>query len=200
MIAIVDYGMGNLHSVAKALQKRDIPAEITSSADTIAAADGVILPGVGAFGEASLNLRSRGLDKPILKHIEKGKPFFGICLGLHLLFEGSDESPKEPGLGLFKGRVVRFQTDLKVPHMGWNSVEKQKDIPMLTGINDGDYFYFVHSYYVAPEDPTVAATLTEYGEKFVSSVGVDNVFACQFHPEKSQDRGLTLIKNFGESI
>jgi len=192
--------MGNLHSVAKALQKRDIPAEITSSADRIAQADGVILPGVGAFGEAARNLRERGLDNLVVAHIEQGKPFFGICLGLQLLFEGSEENPEEKGLGLLKGRVIRFNTDLKVPHMGWNSVIKTQNTPILNTIHEGDYFYFVHSYYVSPEDDSVAATVTEYGERFVSSVRVGNLFACQFHPEKSQDKGLALITNFGASI
>ncbi|RLB70298.1 MAG: imidazole glycerol phosphate synthase subunit HisH [Deltaproteobacteria bacterium] len=206
MIAIVDYGMGNLRSVQKAIEKVGFQADVTRSPQHIADADAVILPGVGAFKDCMDNLDNLGLITPVLKAISSGKPFLGICLGLQLLFSESLEFGRHPGLDVIKGVVKPFSptmTDpddpqelLKIPHMGWNSVQRQKPVPVLDGINDGDYFYFVHSYYVEPEDEKVVATRTDYGGEFVSAVAFDNVIATQFHPEKSQNQGLAILRDF----
>ncbi len=206
MIAIVDYGMGNLRSVQKAIEKVGFQADVTRSPQHIADADAVILPGVGAFKDCMDNLDNLGLITPVLKAISSGKPFLGICLGLQLLFSESLEFGRHPGLDVIKGVVKPFSptmTDpddpqelLKIPHMGWNSVQRQKPVPVLDGINDGDYFYFVHSYYVEPEDEKVVATRTDYGGEFVSAVAFDNVIATQFHPEKSQHQGLAILRDF----
>jgi len=206
MIAVVDYGMGNLRSVVKGLEKVGVMAEVTSDPAAVAAADAVVLPGVGAFGMAMDHLRQARLDTAITDAIAAGKPFLGICLGLQLLFSESEEFGPVPGLGVFPGRVVRFFPDgapegVKIPHMGWNSLEMQVPTPVLAEIPTGTYVYFVHSYYVAPEDPSITATSTEYGGfRFTSSVAKDNVFACQFHPEKSGTLGLRMLKNFGEMV
>lgn len=197
MIAIVDYGMGNLHSVAKALDAMSVPAVITAEPAVIARADGVILPGVGAFGEAVANLARRDLIPVLRDYITSGRPFLGICLGLQLLFEESEETPGVKGLSVFRGNVVRFRTELTVPHMGWNRIRKTADTPFLKGIDDGEYFYFVHSYHVVPSDPALTATVTEYGAPFASAIATGRLFACQYHPEKSQDKGLAIIRNFG---
>lgn len=199
MIAIVDYGSGNLRSVAKALENFGHPCRITSQAAEIDAADAVILPGVGAFGEAARNLEKSGLSASVRNAATDGRPFLGICLGYHLLFESSEEAPGVPGLGIFPGHVVRFTGEIKVPHMGWNTVSLCQHPPILADIVDGDYFYFVHSFYPAPADQSLVATRTEYGGSFASSIARGNLFACQFHPEKSQHKGLSLIKNFGDS-
>ncbi len=206
MIAIVDYGMGNLRSVEKALEKVGFAAAITRSPRQIAAADAVILPGVGAFKDCMDNLEQFDLITPVLKAIASGKPFLGICLGLQLLFSESLEFGRHPGLDVIKGVVKPFSptlTDpdnprelLKIPHMGWNSIRRLKPVPALNNINDGDYFYFVHSYYVAPEDEKVIATVTDYGTEFVSAIAFDNVLATQFHPEKSQQQGLKILRDF----
>ncbi len=199
MITIIDYGMGNLSSVAKALRSHGLDVRISNKALDISTADGLILPGVGAFGEAMRNIEKHSLIDPIKKHVGSGKPFLAICLGLQLIFEYSEESPEIPGLGIIRGRCVRFDDTLKVPHMGWNQIHIQKDTPILKGIQSGAYVYFVHSYYVVPEEP-VTATITEYGIEFVSSIAKDNVFACQFHPEKSQETGLKMLENFGAMV
>jgi len=196
MIAIVDYGMGNLGSVEKALRHVGAETKITSDAAEVAAAEAVVLPGVGAFDDCMAGLRERGLVKPILTAIEARKPFLGICLGLQVLFEESEEGGREKGLGLFAGRVIRFRHDLKIPQIGWNQVHIVTQPPHLQGIPDGAWFYFVHSYHVAPENERIIATLTGYGYEFVSSVWQENVYACQFHPEKSQRTGLQLLSNF----
>ena len=197
-IAIIDYGMGNLRSVQKALERVGARAVITRDRGRIAAAAGVVLPGVGAFGACMDNLRAYGLEDPIRRVVAAGTPFLGICLGLQLLFEESEEFGPVRGLGILPGRVVRFHSDanLKIPHMGWNQIRKTRDVPHLAGIDDGVFVYFVHSYYVAPADPGLTATTTEYGVPFTSAIARDNVFACQYHPEKSQAVGLTILRNF----
>lgn len=197
MIAVVDYGMGNLRSVQKGFEKVGFDAVITSDIKIIESASKIVLPGVGAFTDCMNNLEGRGLVEPVIRGIEKGKPFLGICLGLQLLFEESEEFGNRKGLGIIKGRVKRFpKGDLKVPHMGWNSIKKVKDTPLLADLADDSYLYFVHSYYVLPEED-VAATTTSYGMEFTSSIVKDNIFACQFHPEKSQADGLKILKAFG---
>ncbi len=204
MIAIVDYGMGNLRSVQKGLQRVGVPAEVTRDAGRIGGAAGVVLPGVGAFGACMENLRACGLVEVVRSVIERGTPFLGICLGLQLLFDESEEFGPVAGLGVFRGRCVRFRAradhDFRIPHMGWNQVRPRRDVPHLDGIADGTFVYFVHSYYVVPEDPALIATTTAYGDEFVSAIARDNVFACQFHPEKSQRAGLRILENFGRLV
>ncbi len=164
----------------------------------IADASHVVLPGVGAFGDCMRNLERYGLVEPVLKSIAAGKPFLGICLGFQLLFGESEEFGTHRGLGVIPGKVVRFSSGpLKVPHMGWNAIAMQKRSPLLEGVPDGAFMYFVHSYYGVLDDRALACTMTDYGKSFVSSVARDNVFACQFHPEKSQGEGLRIIRNFG---
>ncbi|MCD6352465.1 MAG: imidazole glycerol phosphate synthase subunit HisH [Armatimonadetes bacterium] len=196
MIAVVDYGMGNLGSVEKALKFVGADARLTDDPADVAAADAVVLPGVGAFDDCVAGLRDRGLIRPVLAAIEAAKPFLGICLGLQVLFESSEEAQREKGLGLFRGQVVRFRHDLKIPQIGWNQIFRRLDAPHLASVPDGAWVYFVHSYHVAPEDESLIATVTEYGYEFVSSVWRDNVFASQFHPEKSQRVGLQILRNF----
>jgi imidazole glycerol-phosphate synthase subunit HisH len=197
-LAIVDYGMGNLRSVQKAFERLGHAAEVTREPERIAAAAGVVLPGVGAFGACMANLTALGLVEPVRQTITAGKPFLGICLGMQLLFEESEEFGPVAGLGVLRGRVVRFPADAerKVPHMGWNRLRIVRRTPALADVDDGAFVYFVHSYYPVPADPAVIATTTEYGAEFASSVARDNVFACQFHPEKSQQVGLRLLDAF----
>lgn len=199
MIAIIDYGMGNLRSVQKAFDRVGYAAEVTRDAGKIASARGVVLPGVGAFHACMENLRRFELIQPIRDVVLDKKPFLGICLGFQLLFSESEEFGLQKGLDLLPGRVVGFKPegDLKIPHMGWNGVEKKKDSPFLEGISSGDYVYFVHSFYVAPRDASIIATTTDYGASFASSIATDHLFACQFHPEKSQELGLRILANFG---
>ena len=202
MIAIVDYGMGNLRSVNKAFETVGHRAVVTRDPRAIGEASHVVLPGVGAFADCMANLEQYGLIEPIRRTIAAGKPFLGICLGLQLLFTESEEFGVHKGLDILPGRVVRFPGmngagRLKVPHMGWNEVTIERPAPPLRGIESGAHFYFVHSYCVEPRDPAVVATRTDYGRSFVSSVWRENIFACQFHPEKSQAAGLALVKNFG---
>lgn len=201
-IAIVDYGMGNLRSVQKGLERVGFPADVTRDPKAIEQADGVVLPGVGAFRACMDNLREYGLIDTVRRVVESGKPFLGICLGMQLLFEESEEFGKVEGLGLLPGRVVRFaeRPGLKVPHMGWNQIRKRQDVPHLQGIDDGASVYFVHSYYVVPSDPSLAATTTDYGNEFVSAVARGNIFATQYHPEKSQAVGLKILENFGRLV
>jgi imidazole glycerol-phosphate synthase subunit HisH len=202
MIAIVDYGMGNLRSVQKGFEKVGFQAQVTRNIDQILSARGVVLPGVGAFSACMKNLGRFGLVEPIQEVIREKKPFLGICLGFQLLFSESEEFGPQKGLDLFAGRVLGFRPNdgLKVPHMGWNRIQKEKDSPFLDGISDGDYVYFVHSYYVVPQDPSIIATTTDYGTSFVSSIATDHLFACQFHPEKSQEIGLRMLSNFGRFV
>lgn len=198
MIAIIDYGMGNLRSVQKGFEKVGVASRITSEPAEVADATHVVLPGVGAFGDAIEELRHRDLVEPILQAIEKGKPFLGICLGLQLLFERSYEDGLHEGLGVVAGEVERFDLPVgyAVPHMGWNQLHIHRPAPILEGVAEGAYVYFVHSYYVVPRDVSVVATQTDYGGMFCSMVWRDNLFATQFHPEKSQAVGLRILENF----
>jgi glutamine amidotransferase len=200
MIAIIDYGMGNLRSVQKAFEKVGHEAIVTSDPAQVAAATKVILPGVGAFEDAMVELRRLNLVKPVLQAIDAGKPFLGICLGLQLLFEVSHENGRHTGLGVLRGECVRFDLpkEFAVPHMGWNQLDVRRPAPILEGVTKGAYVYFVHSYYVAPADAEVIATETDYGGPFCSMIWRNNVFATQFHPEKSQAEGLKILKNFAE--
>jgi glutamine amidotransferase len=202
MIAIIDYGMGNLRSVQKGMERAGFDAVVTRDVGQIQASRGVVLPGVGAFSACMENLAKFGLVAPIRELVRRKKPFLGICLGFQLLFSESEEFGKQKGLDLFTGKVLGFSrsAELKVPHMGWNSLVKKQDSPFLDGISTGDYVYFVHSYYVAPQDSSIVATTTEYGESFVSSIATDTLFACQFHPEKSQELGLRILANFGRFV
>jgi imidazole glycerol phosphate synthase glutamine amidotransferase subunit len=188
--------MGNLRSVTNALEKLGADAVVTRDKGVIEASRAIILPGVGAFGKCIENLEKLELFAFIKGAILGGKRYLGICLGMQVLFESSEEAPGIPGMGIFKGTVPRFTGDIKVPHMGWNTIETVQESETLRGIEAGEYFYFVHSYYCLPEDEGVVATRTPYGGKFVSSVQRGNVFACQFHPEKSQRVGLKLLQNF----
>lgn len=199
MIAIVDYGMGNLRSVEKGFLKMGIDARIVSDAGSIDDARGVVLPGVGAFRDCIRNLTEAGLTDAIKRSIRKGKPFLGICLGLQMLFSESEEFGRCCGLDLFKGKVVRFpESVLKVPHMGWNNVRILKRPPIFDNIADEGFFYFVHSFYVVAEDKGIIAGTTDYGLTFTSMIWNENVFATQFHPEKSQALGLKILKGFGD--
>lgn len=200
MIALIDYGMGNLRSVEKGLAKVGYQAQITADPEVVRWADAAVLPGVGAFGDAMRNLQAAGLIPAIREVVEAGIPFLGICLGLQLLFEESEESPGIQGLALLKGRVERFRHHLKVPHIGWNQLHIQRRVPILEGVADGAFAYFVHSYYVAPAEDDVIATTTDYGGTFVSGVCSRNINAFQFHPEKSQAVGLHILANFGRLI
>jgi len=199
-IIIVDYGMANLRSVQKALEKVGAAAEISGEPNRIAEADKLVLPGVGAFRDAISRLREGHLAEPILSHIRAGKPFFGICLGLELLFTTSYEDGVYQGLDLFPGEVIRFGDvpGLKVPHMGWNHLQIKRPAPHLAALPPDPAVYFVHSYYVVPKDRVLVATETDYPTPFASSIWRDNVFATQFHPEKSQRVGLRMLKNFVE--
>jgi glutamine amidotransferase len=200
MIAIIDYQMGNLRSVQKGFEKVGHAAVISGDPQEIEAADRVVLPGVGAFEDAMADLRRTGLVDPILAAIDAGKPFLGICLGLQLLFDVSHEEGEHAGLGVIAGEVIRFVPGegRKVPHMGWNQLQVRRSAPVLAGIPDGRHFYFVHSYYVVPRDESIIATETCYGPQFCSAIWRDNLFATQFHPEKSQRDGLQILKNFAE--
>ena len=198
MIAIIDYGMGNLRSVQKGFENVGFSAEVTSDPEKVRKAEKVVLPGVGAFGDAMANLRAANMLEVIQETVQAGKPFLGICLGLHLMFDSSEEFGFHEGLHIFRGHVRLLPPGLKVPHMGWNQIEIQKEDPILKDIPDGSMFYFVHSYYVDPEDQKVTTTLTDYGIKFTSIASQDNIFGIQFHPEKSSTVGLRILKNFGE--
>ena len=197
MVTIVDYGMGNLRSVQKGFEKVGVEALISGDPEVVRRASAVVLPGVGAFADAMERLEVSSLSGAVLDSINKGRPFLGICLGLQLLFEHSFEDGSHTGLGVFKGDVVRLEGAIKIPHMGWNQVEKKQDLTLLEGIEDGTNFYFVHSYVAQPKDSVVVATVTDYGGVFVSGVAKDNVCAFQFHPEKSGSIGLQILKNFG---
>lgn len=226
-IVIVDYGMGNLRSVQKALEKMGFAALISDQPEAVAGAKGLILPGVGAFGAAMVNLEKRGLVQPIKDYLKTGRPFLGICLGLQVLFESSEEvfDPERsadldvggppaassvpvpvdvPGLAILAGQVKKFsfplRPDLQVPHMGWNTIDRKKNLPLLEGVPTDARFYFVHSYYVQPADPAVIGATTDYGIEFASLVQKDNILATQFHPEKSGPAGLRILANFGLSL
>ncbi|EAT16562.1 imidazole glycerol phosphate synthase subunit HisH [Desulfuromonas acetoxidans] len=204
MITIIDYGMGNLRSVQKGFEKVGYTAQVTDDPRVVEKAERLVLPGVGAFRDCMDNLRDGGFIEPIHQFIATGRPFLGICLGFQVLLGESEEFGSHQGLGIFPGKVTRFAEDmqldgetLKVPHMGWNRIQ-HRDIPLFKGVAQDSFVYFVHSYYVQPEDSTVVAATTDYGIEFCSAICRDNVMATQFHPEKSQQVGLTMLKNFGE--
>ena len=201
-LVIVDYGVGNLRSAQKAFEHLGQPALITSDAARIASASAVVLPGQGAFGTCMENLTAAGLVEPVVAAARSGRPFLGICVGMQLLFDESEESPGVRGLGIFAGKVVRFahQPDLKVPHMGWNQLRVKRWVAVLADVADGDYVYFLHSFHPLPADPGIVVTTTDYGIEFVSSVGRDNVYAGVFHPEKSQHVGLRLLGGFVRTL
>lgn len=200
MICVVDYGMGNLRSVQKGLEKVGAAAKITRDPEEIRSAERLVLPGVGAFPECMRNLTRLDLVDPILEFVNSGRPFLGICLGLQLLFDESDEFGRHDGLKVVPGRVTAFAKDmgLKIPHMGWNQVCFRQKSPIFKDIEDGAWFYFVHSYYVIPADQADTAAESEYGIRFTCAVSRGNVFAVQFHPEKSQETGLKLLRNFAD--
>lgn len=200
MIVVIDYDAGNIKSVEKALKFLGQDVKVTGNRETILAADKVILPGVGAFGDAMEILRQRGLDKVIREVTEKGTPFLGICLGLQLLFDRSDEAPGVEGLGILRGEILRIpeQEGMKIPHMGWNSLHLQNNGRLFRGIPENSYVYFVHSYYLKAQDESIVKATTEYCTHIHASVEQGNVFACQFHPEKSSDVGMHILKNFVE--
>jgi glutamine amidotransferase len=195
VIAVIDYGMGNLKSVTNAFRSLGAPIVITRDRATIGASSAIVLPGVGAFGKCVENLKDFGLFDFLKEQIASGKRYLGICLGLQVLFDSSEEAEGIAGMGVIRGRVARFKPGLKVPHMGWNTVRVVKRSPLLDGVGSDAYFYFVHSYYPLPEEE-VSATTTSYGVDFTSSIEKENIFACQFHPEKSQRIGLALLRRF----
>jgi glutamine amidotransferase len=201
-IAVVDYGAGNLRSVAKALARSGLDPEVSADPGVVRAADAVVLPGVGAFADAMRHLQAKGLDAAVREAIESGRPYLGLCLGLQVLFEESDEHGPTPGLGLLAGRIERFPeraadgSVLRVPHIGWNAVRFGGTHPMSAGLPREDTFYFVHSYRAVPADPALVAGCTDYGGEFASAVARDNVFAVQFHPEKSQSAGHRVLDAF----
>lgn len=196
MIAIIDYGSGNLRSISNAFRKIGAHVQVTSSPESINDSEALVLPGVGAFGSAMDKLEN--LRDTIIRNIEDGKPFLGICLGLQVLLSESQESPDVRGLDVIPGRVVRIPPGNKVPHMGWNQLVSRRDSPLLEGVED-EYFYFVHSYHAEPAEDVVAAT-TEYGIEMTAAIEADNVYATQFHPEKSGEAGLDILRNFREII
>ena len=200
MIAIIDYGAGNLQSVRNALDFIGCPGTITSDPAEILSADGIILPGVGAFGSAMAEMERKGLSETVKSAAKSGKPFIGICAGMQLLFEESEESPDVPGLGVLKGRVLLFPADkgLKIPHMGWNSIRTKKESRLLGKLSGSPYMYFVHSYYVKAEDQEIVSALSDYGTTFDAAVEQENLFGCQFHPEKSGTEGISILKRFAE--
>jgi glutamine amidotransferase len=199
MIAVIDYGLGNLRSVGKALEVIGTEAEVSNNPEKIAGAKAIVLPGVGAFQRGMENLERLNILPSLFKAIRDGKPFLGICLGLQLLFTESEEHGIHKGMDIIKGRVKRFDSDLKVPHMGWNKVKlkiKNEKLKIFENIPDESYFYFVHTYYVEPEDKEAIVATTDYGQDFVSVLNKDNVWGVQFHPEKSAGIGLKLLENF----
>ncbi|MEW6215644.1 MAG: imidazole glycerol phosphate synthase subunit HisH [Nitrospirota bacterium] len=212
MIAIIDYGMGNLRSVEKGFLKVGVDTRVVSDPKAVDNAHAVVLPGVGAFRDCMRNLEEMSLIESVVRSIQKGKPYLGICLGLQILFTESEEFVACEGLDIFKGKVMKFrfgdfgelsravQSGLKVPHMGWNTVKILRRPPIFDNIQDEVFFYFVHSFYVVPDDKDLVATTTEYGINFTSMVWKENIFATQFHPEKSQELGLRILKNFGDFV
>ena len=198
MISVIDYGAGNIQSVIKAFHHIGCEVQVTADREVIKASDAAILPGVGAFGDSMNCLKNAGLVQPVLDFIESGKPFLGICLGLQLLFEGSEESPGVRGLGVLEGKILRIPADrgLKVPHIGWNSLELRSQSGLFAGLEEDPYVYFVHSYYLHADDPSVVSSTTESGVRIDASIQRGNLFATQFHPEKSGRTGLKMLQNF----
>ncbi|ACX51478.1 imidazole glycerol phosphate synthase, glutamine amidotransferase subunit [Ammonifex degensii KC4] len=197
LIAVVDYGRGNLRSVAKALETLGFRVEVTAEPKRLKAARGIILPGVGAFAAAVVHLKAQNCWDALREALAEGKPLLGICLGLHLLLSSSEEGEEEEGLGYFPGKVRRLPAGLKVPHMGWNKVELKRPSPLFEGIPDGSWFYFAHSFYAVPEDENSVVAVTDYSFPFAVALERGRVFGVQFHPEKSGERGLKLLENFG---
>ena len=200
MIAVVDYGMGNLRSVQKAFEHVGAKAVIVGRPEDIDAAERVVLPGVGAFGDAMSNLKTAGLIAPIVRAISEGRPFLGICLGLQLMFAESEEMGRHRGLDILPGKVKRFPEGQRVPQIGWNEVRIQRETALLYGVPDRSYFYFVHSFFVASERDEDVVGVTDYGIDYASIAGNGRAFGVQFHPEKSQDAGLKILKNFAEKV
>lgn len=199
MIAIMDYGVGNLFSVEKAFLYLGTDAKITNDAEVLRRADKIVLPGVGAFGDCMKNLQASGMIPVLKEQVQAGVPLLGICVGLQILFEGSDESPEAEGLGFFRGRVRKIQADgLKIPHMGWNSLEVRRSAKpdLFVGLPENPFVYFVHSYHAVPEDGEIVTATADYGERLTAAVAKGNICATQFHPEKSGDVGLDILKNF----
>jgi glutamine amidotransferase len=197
-VAIIDYGAGNLRSVEKAFAATGSDAVVSNDERGLRSAERLVLPGVGAFSACMSALVERGLDQLVRERVAEGTPLLGICVGMQMLFEASEEFGKSKGLGILNGDVKRFRGDLIVPHVGWNDIKKRIDHPLLEGIDDGAFFYFVHSYYCEPEDPGVVVGETSYGVNYASVVAKQNVCGVQFHPEKSQANGLRLLKNFAD--
>jgi imidazole glycerol-phosphate synthase subunit HisH len=200
MIAIIDYGMGNLRSVEKAFQSMGFETNVTSSPDAVLQAEGIVLPGVGAFGDAMSNICELGLLEPIYSVVKQGKPFLGICLGMQLLFSTSEEHGHHTGLDLIPGHIRRFQGDYKIPQIGWNRLKYHRSHPVLDEIPEGQHVYFVHSYYAVPDDPSVIVATTDYFQDVPAIVTNKNVVGIQFHPEKSSDIGLKMLANFGRMV
>ena len=200
MITVIDYGRGNLRSVQKGFESQGVEVHLTNSPDEVMGASGLVLPGVGSFGDCINNLVKQELTEPIREYIKSGKPFLGICLGLQVLFESSEESPETEGLGIVKGKVVKFpfrkKEGLKVPQMGWNRVHATGETEIFRGIPQDSWFYFVHSYYVSPEENEIGMMKSDYGMEFTAGIVKNNISAFQFHPEKSSDLGLRILKNF----
>lgn len=201
MIGIVDYGMGNLYSISKALERLGYSYSFVSDAKKLDSFSGLLLPGVGAFGDAMRNIRELGLDEALRDYAKSGKPMLGICLGMQLLFTQSEEHGQHEGLGLLSGDVVRFQGDYKIPHMGWNQLAvKQPEHPLMAGLHDGEYVYFVHSFHVRVNNPQELLATTDYFQEVTAIVGRDNVYGMQFHPEKSGETGMRLLDNFAKRL
>lgn len=197
MICVIDYGVGNLRSITRGLERAGATVKLTRSIEDVSEAEAVVLPGVGAFRDALENLEP--LKERLLQEVKGGKPLLGICLGLQLLFEESAEGGHAKGLALIKGRVVRLPSNVKVPHIGWNTIEVRKECPLLSGVGNA-YLYFVHSYYAVPEEEGVVAATTRYGVEFPSVIWKENIFATQFHPEKSGEVGLRILRNFVRTV
>lgn len=200
MIAIVDYGVGNLKSVQNALKALNIPSIISSDNEVIANSRSIIVPGVGAFPDAMKNLKDRGLDKVIKTAAKQGKPILGICLGMQLFFDAGEEIERCEGLGFFKGTIKKLEGSIKIPHMGWNSLSFETDTPLLVGVKENSYAYFVHSYYAQVDEENIVNAYSMYEKKIPAIVSKGNIFGMQFHPEKSGEAGMKLLKNFGEMV
>ena len=197
-VAIIDYGVGNLRSVEKAFAATGCEAVVTGHENELRAAERLVLPGVGAFGACMKALKERGFDRLVCDRVREGTPLLGVCVGMQLLFEESEEFGSTPGLGLLKGRVRKFGSDLVVPHIGWNRIHQTQPHALFEGVTDGSFCYFVHSFYCEPKNPEAIVAETEYGERYASVVAQENVCGVQFHPEKSQDVGLLMLRNFGQ--
>jgi glutamine amidotransferase len=196
VIAVVDYGAGNLHSIVRALERQALAPRIVEAPDGLAAADALVLPGDGAFGPAMARFRARGFVEAVRAFVRSGRPFLGVCLGMQLLFEESEEDGRHAGLGILPGRVVRLSADVKVPHMGWNALALRAPSPLLDACRDGDHVYFIHSYRAVPADPALVAATADYGGEIAAVVGRRNVWATQFHPEKSGRVGVRMLASF----